>query len=768
MLHRLVIPVVQVALLLVLLATSALAAWVPVTGGGEGTLPRVTVQQRSAEVTEVSLTLPGVELRTTTVAGVPMVEVAMPGAAVTLEAGAPELPLLARALRLPDAGHVEMTVLQEEWRVISHLPPVPSRGDLDRGVDPGLIARVRGPQYDAAGGWPAATAELGRPFLVRDRRGVSLRIYPVRWDGERGQLLALASLTVRVTTTGDAGVNPVERPLAPARRAFGPVLDTVFGNQRMVTDKADDEPDEGVGYGLSERMLIVTDPALAGPVANLASWKRECGHLVEVVTMDQLGGSVLGVMDAVSTRYHSSQGLAYLLLVGDVAQVPTRTGSYHGADSDGMYGLLSGDDLFVDILVSRLPARNASEARVMIDRIIGYERDIQAGAAWCGRAAGIASDEGTPPDYERAELLRDRLLGAGQSQVDRIYQGLGGDRAAIAASLEGGIGLVNYLGHGSSNAWLSVPFDNADVHALTNTTAWPWIIDVSCSNGDFSLDECFAEAWLRANHDGQPAGAVAMISASTAASWIPPTVMQATMIDALTGTGETELGAIYTAGVAEVLVQYAGLGQDRKLMEQYNLFGDASMRVRMLPPAPLTVTHDDGLSAGTIAWPVSASAGARVVLTAGQERLARADVDAAGEVLLVPSRPLVEGEQVTLTVAADHAVTYRTTLPVGLAQTTVEAPSPMATALLGNHPNPFNPATTIAFELATEGPSRLSILDVRGRLVTTLVRDRLPAGRHEARWDGRDAAGRPVSAGVYLARLDHGGRSTARSLTLVK
>jgi gingipain R len=454
--------------------------------------------------------------------------------------------------------------------------------------------------------------------------------------------------------------------------------------------------------------------------------------------------------------------------VGDVAQVPTLVGNYHGADSDGLYGLLSGDDLFVDILVSRLPARNASEARVMIDRVIRYERDVQAGAAWCGRAAGIASDEGTPPDYERAELLRDRLLAAGLDQVDRVYQGLGGDRPAIAASLAGGVGLVNYLGHGSSTSWLSVPFDNADVHALTNTAAWPWIIDVSCSNGDFSLDECFAEAWLRANHGGQPAGAVAMISASTAASWIPPTVMQSTMIDALTGEGQSELGAIYTAGVAEVLVQYAGLGQDQKLMEQYNLFGDASMRVRMLPPDEMSVAHDSWLPSGTAAWSVTASAGARVVLTAGQERLARADADAGGEVLLVPSRPLIEGEQVTLTVTADQAVTYRTVVSVAMAQTAVEAPRPGATALLGNYPNPFNPATTIAFETASAGPVRLSILDARGRLVATVVQDLLPAGSHEARWDGRDRDGRPASAGVYLARLDHGGRSMARSLTLVK
>jgi hypothetical protein len=79
---------------------------------------------------------------------------------------------------------------------------------------------------------------------------------------------------------------------------------------------------------------------------------------------------------------------------------------------------------------------------------------------------------------------------------------------------------------------------------------------------------------------------------------------------------------------------------------------------------------------------------------------------------------------------------------------------PAVTLLRHNVPNPFNPATTIAFSLASGGKTRLSIFDVRGMLVRRLVDETLAAGEHAVRWDGRDGAGRAVGSGTYLYRLE--------------
>lgn len=84
-------------------------------------------------------------------------------------------------------------------------------------------------------------------------------------------------------------------------------------------------------------------------------------------------------------------------------------------------------------------------------------------------------------------------------------------------------------------------------------------------------------------------------------------------------------------------------------------------------------------------------------------------------------------------------------------------------------PNPFNPQTTIAFDLPASGEVRLAVYDVAGRLVRRLVDGEVrSAGRHEEIWDGRDAGGRTVAAGTYFYRLEAGGFADTRSMTLVK
>ncbi len=96
-----------------------------------------------------------------------------------------------------------------------------------------------------------------------------------------------------------------------------------------------------------------------------------------------------------------------------------------------------------------------------------------------------------------------------------------------------------------------------------------------------------------------------------------------------------------------------------------------------------------------------------------------------------------------------------------------DVPSRLAT-LAQNAPNPFNPSTRISYTLARDTDVTLRIFDVRGRVVRTLVDGRQTAGTHEAEWDGRNATGGAAASGVYVYRLQAGGESQQRSMTLVK
>ncbi len=133
----------------------------------------------------------------------------------------------------------------------------------------------------------------------------------------------------------------------------------------------------------------------------------------------------------------------------------------------------------------------------------------------------------------------------------------------------------------------------------------------------------------------------------------------------------------------------------------------------------------------------------------------------------------VEGALITFTDEAnpdnyfldytDETGRYEVTLsPLSVAD---EPPAPFS--LLQNYPNPFNPSTTIPYTLSTAGHVRLDIFSITGQRIARLVDAPMAAGLHTATWNGRDADGKAVGAGIYLYRLTAGNLSKSRKMLLL-
>jgi hypothetical protein len=96
------------------------------------------------------------------------------------------------------------------------------------------------------------------------------------------------------------------------------------------------------------------------------------------------------------------------------------------------------------------------------------------------------------------------------------------------------------------------------------------------------------------------------------------------------------------------------------------------------------------------------------------------------------------------------------------------APLPAA-SLVGNAPDPFNPTTTIRYELRESAEVALEIYDIAGRLVRTLVAPAVVApGRHEVIWNARESGTREIGSGIYFARLRAGGDVRVDRMTLIR
>jgi flagellar hook assembly protein FlgD len=98
----------------------------------------------------------------------------------------------------------------------------------------------------------------------------------------------------------------------------------------------------------------------------------------------------------------------------------------------------------------------------------------------------------------------------------------------------------------------------------------------------------------------------------------------------------------------------------------------------------------------------------------------------------------------------------------------VEEGLPREFSVSPNFPNPFNPTTTIKYDLPASAPVELVVYSLLGGKVRTLISREMEAGYHQVDWDGKNDAGVPVTSGVYLYRFTAGDYLMIRKMILLK
>ncbi|MCU0640085.1 MAG: Ig-like domain-containing protein, partial [Candidatus Krumholzibacteria bacterium] len=97
-----------------------------------------------------------------------------------------------------------------------------------------------------------------------------------------------------------------------------------------------------------------------------------------------------------------------------------------------------------------------------------------------------------------------------------------------------------------------------------------------------------------------------------------------------------------------------------------------------------------------------------------------------------------------------------------------ENPGVTAFALAANIPNPFNPSTTIRFDVPFSARVRIAVYNVKGQIVATLVDEMIDRGSRRTEWDGRDSSGRPAASGIYFCRMEADGFRASRKIVLLR
>jgi len=252
--------------------------------------------------------------------------------------------------------------------------------------------------------------------------------------------------------------------------------------------------------------------------------------------------------------------------------------------------------------------------------------------------------------------------------VDQIY-----DPSATASqvtnALNDGRSIVNYCGHGSPFSWGSSGFNNGDINALINDNMLPFIWTVACNNGEFdSYDTCFAEAWLRATHNGEPAGAIAVFASSISQSWDPPMDAQDECVDLLVDSYENNkkytFGGISFNGCMHMNDEYGYWGYE--MTDTWHVFGDPSLQVRTDTPTPITVTHDPSIDMGATTFEIDVAEveEAFCVVSRNYELFGAGYTDGNGHVIIEFKEPIPYGGDIDIVVTGKNTIPYIATIPI--------------------------------------------------------------------------------------------------------
>ena len=298
------------------------------------------------------------------------IELVVPDTGKILKAGAPDLPRMAASIIIPDKAKMKVEVIGTKFIEIKNVNIAPSKGNLLRTVDPKDVPYKFGEEYRTNAFFPKNLAQLAEPHIIRNFRGQAVQVHPFRYNPVTRTLRVYTKIGVKVSNTGQTGKNILARTKKPNRldRSFRPVYSGHFVNFSQVMSRYT-FLDDAVG-----NMLIVSYGSFMDEMADFVSWKQQIGYSVDMVDYSTIGSE--SALKTYVANYYNTNGLTFLLLVGDHPQVPTSSTS--AGDSDNNYGYIVGSDSYLDILVGRFSAETSAQVLTQVDRTIHYERDVFA------------------------------------------------------------------------------------------------------------------------------------------------------------------------------------------------------------------------------------------------------------------------------------------------------------------------------------------------------------------------------------------------------
>ncbi len=545
----------------------------------------VTLVKNSSGYT-INFDLPPYQLNTVTANNENYYTIEIPGYGVVNEAGLPALPQLSFDMFIPygeenPSVNIERVVseirelklkiypFQEPWE--KNNPLVERPFTIDRNY-----YNSSGKTYD-----PISISES---FIINGVKGILVTIHPFNYSPVENKLTIISSANFNLNL--HSSVLPVTGKSA----VFNNFFKNIFINYESGSERS------GGNY------LIITAPAYEADLTPFVEYKVGKGFTVDVFNTGTTGTTTTTIKSFIQQRYDNiATRPEYILLVGDVANIPAWIGSGDGAPTtDLKYVQLEGADVFPDAFIGRFSVANTIQLGNAIDKTIYM--DSYVGSLDMKNVFMASSDNYSISEGTHNYVINTYFDPAGYTNLKLYSHTYGATTQQLINALNDNQIFAIYSGHGSETSWADgPPLSQSQVAALTNTW-YPYVYSFACLTGSFSTGECFGETWLRSAH-----GAASFYGSSVNSYWVEDDILERSVFKSMFEDELTRVTPMFVQGMIYMVDYFGGInGTTLRYMEMYNLMGDPSLPViEILPPCSVPEASNPNPELGAVDVPIN-------------------------------------------------------------------------------------------------------------------------------------------------------------------
>ena len=243
-------------------------------------------------------------------------KVTSPGGVSLLEKGAPDLPIFSTSIQVPDLAEMELEIIESEFVELNINDITPSKGNVTRDVNISSLPFEKGYRYRQNSLYPAEISFLRRPHIIRSVRGQAVVFQPFQYNPVLGVLRIYTDIVLAIKQNGLSVDNPLTRYPSKKRgvKEMENIYKNHFPNYMPINDRYTPLDENG-------SMLIICHAPFIEAMQPFIDWKVKKGIETTLIDVSTLGDA--DDIKAFVEEYYYNHGINFLLLVGDIDQIPS-------------------------------------------------------------------------------------------------------------------------------------------------------------------------------------------------------------------------------------------------------------------------------------------------------------------------------------------------------------------------------------------------------------------------------------------------------------